>query len=141
MSLPPSLIRAMTPFPFSVRPDAPVSEAVALMNAHDVHHLPVTDGHAVVGLLTWAEVAAATARPEAGNGLSVADCCANDVYVVDLNEPLDTVLLTMAERHIDCAVVTRHGHLAGVFTAVDACRAFGRYLAENFPHGDGDDAA
>jgi acetoin utilization protein AcuB len=141
MSLPPSLIRAMTPFPFSVSSTAPVSEAIALMNAHDVHHLPVIDGDAVVGLLTWAEVTAATGRSQSGDGPRVAECCTKDVYVVDLNEALDTVLLTMAERRTDCAVVTRHGHLAGVFTAVDACRAFGEYLAENFPHGDGHDAA
>ena len=61
--------------------------------------------------------------------------------MVDLNEPLETVLLTMAERHIGSALVTRQGRLAGVFTAVDACRTFGEYIRENFPRPDGDESA
>ena len=38
----------MTPFPYSIGQDAPVAEALELMEAHAVHHLPVTEGHALV---------------------------------------------------------------------------------------------
>ena len=141
MSLPPSLITVMTPFPYSVHPEAPVVDAVDLMNEHDVHHLPVVSDNTVVGLLTTLDIALAQARGGPDADLCVGDCCEPDVYVVDLHEPLDNVLLTMADRRTDCAVVTRHGNLAGVFTAVDACTAFGKYLSENFPHGDDGEAA
>ncbi len=60
---------------------------------------------------------------------------------MDRSGPRENVLVTMADRHIGSAIVTRRGKLAGVFTTLDACRAFGRYLQENFPHPQGDDAA
>jgi acetoin utilization protein AcuB len=62
-----------------------------------------------------------------------------DPYIVDLHEPLDNVLITMAERHIGSAIVTRAGKLVGMFTAVDACRCFGTFLREHFPRVEGDD--
>jgi len=71
----------------------------------------------------------------------VQDVHVSEVYAVELGEPLENVLLTMAARHIGSAIVTRHGRLAGVFTWVDACRCFGKYLQEAFPHPDGDEAA
>ena len=73
--------------------------------------------------------------------LTVDDLYHADAYVVDLEEPIENVLLTMAERHIGSALVTRQGRLAGVFTAVDACRAFGESIQDNFPRPDGDEAA
>ena len=66
-------------------------------------------------------------------GLSVRDLYITDPYIVSVDEPLDNVLLTMAERHIGSAIVTRAGKLVGMFTAVDACRTFGNYLRERFP--------
>ncbi len=54
-------------------------------------------------------------------------------YIVDINEPLENVLLTMADKHIGAAVITNHQKLAGVFTFIDACRFFGKYLKTKFP--------
>ncbi len=137
----PTLKTAMTPFPYSVSPVSPVSDAEALMAQHNVHHLPVVEERRIVGVLTPHDIAAARKGGPSGATLAVGDCAVADAYVVELDEPLETVLLTMAERHISSAIVTRRGRLAGVFTTVDACRAFGAYLSENFPHTDGDDAA
>jgi acetoin utilization protein AcuB len=140
----PSLKTAMTPFPYSVERTAPLSEARAVMDRHEVRHLPVTDGHELVGVITdrdlWS-LPSPRARAEGAGELTVGDAYVSDAYVVDLNEPLDRVLLTMAERHIGSALVTRKGRLAGVFTAVDACRCFGEYLQHTFPAPGGDEAA
>ena len=73
--------------------------------------------------------------------LRVREVYRSDPYVVDLNEPLDQVLLAMARRHIDSAVVTRKGRLAGVFTATDACECFAKFLRQHFAPDDGNDAA
>ena len=141
MSRPPNLKTAMTPFPYSVAPDASLEEARALMEEHEVRHLPVVIEHRVVGILTPTDLTTAQLEKPDAERLTVEDCYEREVYVVELDEPLEHVLLTMAERHIGSAIVTRHGRLAGVFTTVDACRSFGDYLSENYPHGDGDDAA
>ncbi len=79
-------------------------------------------------------------RPAAEPELRVGDVCAS-AYVVDLDEPLDNVLLAMADRHIDAALVVRQGKLVGIFTMTDACRSFGEHLRDHFHPPKGDDAA
>ena len=73
------------------------------------------------------------ARAHGGGAVLVADIYIADPYVVDLETPLDEVLLEMAARHVGSVLVTRHGKLAGVFTVTDACRVFGEDLRERFP--------
>lgn len=144
MKPPPSLKMVMTPFPYSVERSAPLEEARYVMDQHNVRHLPVTDGHELVGLITDRDMRSVLALPmelKVASNLTVKDVYIPDAYVVDLNEPLENVLLTMAARHIGSALVTRQGNLAGIFTAVDACRCFGDYIRENFPRPDGDEAA
>ena len=144
MKPPPSLKKAMTPFPYSVERGAPLAEARQVMDQYRVRHLPVTEGHELVGIITDRDLRSALALPmnrRVVSNLTVKDLYVSDAYVVDLNEPIETVLLTMAARQIGSALVTRQGRLAGVFTAVDACRSFGEYIEEIFPRPDGDEAA
>ena len=138
---PPSLTTAMTPFPYAVALDATLAEAGRLITAHDIHHLPVTDEHGIVGILSSQDLMAVGKGKRKQHGLRVKDVCVTDVYVVDLNQPIANVVLTMAERHIGSAIVTRQGKLAGIFTWVDACRCFGEYLQAKAPSASGDDAA
>jgi CBS domain-containing protein len=101
---PPTLASAMTPFPYSIALDAPLDEADRLMKEHGIHHLPVTENHDVVGIITQRDMAAAFARRKARgrstNKMSVSDLYVPEVYLVDLNEPIQNVLRVMAERHI-----------------------------------------
>ena len=132
----PMLKTAMTPFPYSVELDASFDEASELMAHHNVRHLPVTRDHQVVGVITDREITSARhvhSQARDAGSLSVRDLYMADPYIVSLDEPLDKVLLTMAKRHLDSAIVTRAGKLVGMFTAVDACRSFGEYLQTHFP--------
>ncbi|MBT8116385.1 MAG: CBS domain-containing protein [Gammaproteobacteria bacterium] len=140
----PLLKLLMTPFPYSVGPETAVSDALEKMQAHAFHHLPVTDGHALVGVITERDIRnlqAGSLASQAGDELTVKNMYIHDAYIVDINEPLDNVLLEMAKRHIGSVLVTRKGNLAGVFTSTDACRGFGDFMRERFPHDDGNDAA
>jgi len=140
----PALKTAMTPFPYSVDLNASFDEASELMGRHDVRHLPVTSDHKVIGVITDRDMTSAIhVRSGAGGSgtLNVSDLYMADPYIVSVDEPLDNVLLTMAERHIGSAIVTRAGKLVGMFTAVDACRSFGDYLREQFPQPGGDEVA
>ena len=142
MHKPPHLASAMTPFPYSIECDASVADAMKLMEEHNVRHLPVTEGRRVIGVLADRDLRSALRdREGAESSLKVKDLYVDDPYIVSLDEPLDAVLLTMAERHIGSAIVIKGGKLAGMFTTVDACRSFGAYLREHFPHPTGDDAA
>ena len=131
----PRLASVMTPFPYSVSTAAPLAEARALMASHGVHHLPVMDDERIAGVLT--SRGAAAGEPDT----RVGEVCEPDPYVVDLHVMLSEVLVQMAERRVGSAIVTRDGRLAGVFTWVDACRAFAEHLQAQDPHPDGGDAA
>ena len=134
----------MTPFPYSVRFGAPVTEATAFMREHGIHHLPVTDKDELVGVVSDRDIKLMLgpdfAYPDP-HKLTVGEAMIRDAYVVELNERLDTVLQHMATHHIDSAVVTRNGKLAGVFTTSDACAKFAEHLREQFRRSGGGDAA
>ncbi len=142
MKKPPSLATAMTPFPYSVDHNASLEFALQLMERHKVRHLPVTEEQGLVGLLTERDMRSVEQLHSGLNAkreLTVNDAYIADPYIVDLHEPLDNVLINMAERHIGSAIVTKSGKLVGMFTAVDACRCFGAFLREYFPRAAGDD--
>ena len=140
----PSVAAVMTPFPYSVQVDDPVGKAEALMEEHGIRHVPVQDERELVGVLAQRDIAlllgsGGAERPS--ESVAVRQVYVKDAYVVDLREPLDRVVLEMAERHIGSALVVRNGRLAGIFTATDACRVLGEFLRERFPPTDGGEAA
>jgi acetoin utilization protein AcuB len=133
----------MTPFPHSVEAAATVAQARATMDRHRIHHLPVTEGVRLISIVSDRDIRRAMDPAEGlppPEKLLVREICPPDAYIVELSEPLDRVLLKMAELHIGSALVVRQGRLAGIFTVTDACRYFGRFLRELFP-GSGDDEA
>lgn len=140
----PALKTVMTPFPYSISLDATFDEASELMGHHNMRHLPVIENHEVVGVITDRDMISAMhvhSKSDSSDRLSVRDLYMSDPYIVSVDEPLDNVLLTMSERHIGSAIVTKAGKLVGVFTAVDACRSFGEYLKKRFPHPEHNDVA
>jgi acetoin utilization protein AcuB len=141
----PPVRAAMTPSPYSIELDAPVRLAQGVMAEHGIRHLPVTDEKGdLVGILADRDLKRSL-DPSIGlppkNELFVRDVCVLDPYVVDPWEPLDGVLLEMAERHVGSALVVEEGKLVGIFTATDACRRFAEFLRAQFPSGGGEPAA
>lgn len=137
----PRLKSLMTPFPYSVGIGATVHEARLLMRGHGVRHLPVMRGQALVGLITDRDIKLIlgpeldTPDPKT---VFVEEAIAEDCYIVDIDHPLLAVLDHMASHHIDSAVVTTRGRLAGIFTLTDACRGFAAHLREQFHRGEDD---
>lgn len=111
----------MSSSPVAVSIDAAVREAEDLMIDAGVRHLPVMEDGQLVGVVSDRDLAS-------GAGDLVRDVCSIDVYTVKPGAKLDAVLDEMAERRLGCAVVTKKGKVVGIFTAIDACRAFARYL-------------
>jgi CBS domain-containing protein len=133
----------MTPFPYFVRPDDPVSRVRELMQQHDIRHVPVKEDDRVVGLVSEGDLRPLAAQAAAG--VDVAAARVRDIqgpapYVVELSAPLGPVLLEMARRHVGSAIVLRSGRLAGIITETDVCRALGEVLERRFGPGGGDAA-
>jgi acetoin utilization protein AcuB len=140
----PSIGSVMTPFPYVVQVDESVLAARALMVEHAVRHLPVKQGHTLLGVLTDRDLKRAL-DPSLGlpprEELFVRDVYISDAYVVDVGEPLDDVLDHLSTEHVGSALVTKNGRLVGIFTLSDAARIFCRHLRALFPSHSGDDAA
>jgi CBS domain-containing protein len=104
----PSTNSVMTPFPHVVEVDDSLRHARALMVRHQVRHLPVKEGSALVGVLTDRDLKRAL-DPDLGlppkDELFVRDVFEPEAYVVDSSEPLDHVLEHMAAEHIGSALV------------------------------------
>lgn len=116
----PAVATVMTPFPHCIAADAAVQEAVTMMRRHGVRHLPVIDGHRLIGVVRQAEVDL-WARDAGADG-TMRSLCRAEPLVVELHVTLGTVAREMARRHVDAALVVRDGRLAGIFTSTDACR-------------------
>ena len=140
----PLLKQVMTPFPYAVEPDAPLARARDMLEAHRFHHLPVVMEHRPVGLITDREITAgqaAAVRLDNPVNLLDRDVYVPDPCVVDINTPLERVLQTITEQHLDAVIVTRKDKLAGVLTTMDVCRYFAAYLREHFPRTRGNEIA
>lgn len=115
----------MTTCPFAVDADAQVLEARKLMMQHRVRHLPVIRGAELVGLISDRDIKLMLG-PEFDypnpHEVRVADVMVEQPYVVDLDTPMVRALRHMVDAHIGTVLVTRSGRLAGIFTAMDACR-------------------
>ncbi|MDJ0869477.1 MAG: CBS domain-containing protein [Myxococcota bacterium] len=139
----PAIAAVMTPFPYSVAAEDPVTAAEDLMKRHELRHLPVEDGGKLVGIVTQRDLALRinqALRPDEKRRIRVRQLYVPDPFVVETTEPLDRVVRTMAERHLGSVLVTKNGRLAGIFTVTDACRVLADVLAARF-RPDGGEAA
>jgi acetoin utilization protein AcuB len=132
----PQMLVVMTPFPYHIDAGASLAEARAMMEEHDIRHLPVFGQGDIVGIISVDDLERVRTpghplRDE--TELKAGDLCTRQPYFVDVSDPLDRVLDAMAEQRIDSALVLREGELAGVFTAADAYRLLANTLRDQFP--------
>ena len=140
----PRMSEAMTPFPWSVRASDSLVHARSVMTKHQIRHLPVTKDDRLIGVVTDRDihlVESVFTDMTDRYALTVGDVAVAHTFIVDVHEPLDSVLLQLAERHIGSALVVRGEKLVGIFTVTDACRHFGEFLRAVFPEGTDDKAA
>lgn len=141
----PQMLVVMTPFPHHIDASASLTQASAMMEEHDIRHLPIFANGDIVGIISEDDLERVRTpghplRDE--TELKVGDLCTHEPYFVDVSDPLDRVLDAMAEQRLGSALVLREGELAGVFTAVDAYKLLADTLREQFsPPGPGTEAA
>ncbi len=160
----PSIKLVMTPFPYFIEVDEPLSRASELMKSHDVHHVPVQRRGELLGILDEAALLRALDKDTTGEGetprqtpeassssrdadaLSVADAprvgdaALSGAFIVDLSHPLDLVLGEMIERRLGSVLVTKKQKLVGIFSTTDACKVLTQLLQAKFGR-DGGEAA
>ncbi|WP_444928661.1 CBS domain-containing protein [Microbulbifer sp. SSSA002] len=128
----PTLAALMTPFPYHIDINATVEDALAMMEEHKVRHLPVTRGGDLETVISRGDIERAHApghRLEEQQ-LYVHDLCARRPFIADIHDPLDKILLAMADTNIGSVLVMREGELVGIVTVTDVLRFCSRFMAE-----------
>ncbi len=125
----PQIQKHMTPMPHTIAMSQTMATAHKMMRSHHVRHLPVLDADQLVGIVSDGDLhLIETLRDVDPDKVLVEDAMSQDVYTVDPSTPIDEVVMAMAERKLGSAVVATKGRVVGIFTTVDACRAFAELL-------------
>jgi acetoin utilization protein AcuB len=126
----PSISRYMTRQPWTIRKSARMSQAHAIMRAHQIRHLPVLEAGKLVGIVSERDLRLIeTLRGSDPDEVAVEDAMTEPVYVVHAEAPVDSVVEHMAHHKYGSAVVISHrGAVEGIFTTVDALQVFAEVL-------------
>jgi CBS-domain-containing membrane protein len=126
-------VDAMTPFPFTIRPETPLIEAVAVMVDRHVRHVPVVDAtSSIVGMLSERDVRTAVGDPIAFRelrgrsqpGRRVRDVMTRPAVPVAFDRPIVDIARLFADGTIEAVpVVDKFGALLGIISYVDVLRA------------------
>lgn len=125
----PHIDKYMTPSPYSIGQEQPLAQAHKLMREHQIRHLPVLHGGKLVGMLSDRDLhLIETLRDVDPEQVTVEEAMSEAVYTVPPRAPLDEVVRELADHKYGCAVVEDSGKVVGVFTTIDAMRAFAEIL-------------
>ena len=125
----PSVQKYMTTSPHTIGEDQPMTVAHRMMREHRIRHLPVLRGAKIVGVVSDRDLnMVETLKDVDPDKVTVSEAMSQDPYLVSPDAALDEVVSTMAKSKLGSAVVTQHDKVVGIFTTVDACRAFADLL-------------
>ena len=120
----PRIIDYMTPLPLTMSEEATAKEADEFMESSSIRHLPVTNkDQEVFGVVTDREVKIARLFPGPGE-LVLKDLMISVPFTVTPQQSLDDVVFEMMEHKYSCALIQENKKLVGIFTEIDALRAF-----------------
>ena len=115
--------------------EQPMATAHRLMRDKHIRHLPVLHQSKLVGIVTDRDLhLVETLRDVDPAKVAVSEAMTQDTYVVTPEASIDEVVSTMADKKLGSAVIVDHGHVVGIFTTVDACRAFADLLHTRLTH-------
>ena len=119
----------MTTEPHTIGADQTMAQAHAVMREHRIRHLPVLSAQHLVGIVSVGDLHMVETLSEVDpTKVRVDEAMTQEVYTVSPDAPLDEVVHQMAMHKYGSAVIIDNGHVVGVFTTVDACRAFADML-------------
>lgn len=115
----------MSAHPVTIRSDADYKSALKLMAEHDLHHVPVLDGHRkLVGIVAERDLLLAASQHLAST-IEVGEVMHRDVATATRDMPIAEAATLMVDRRIGgLPVVDAEQQVIGVITETDILRAF-----------------
>lgn len=125
----PTVQKYMSTTPHTIGVEQTMSVAHRMMREHRVRHLPVLRGAKIVGLVSDRDLnLLETLSGVDPKQVTVEEAMSQDPYIVAPEDALDGVVMTMASNKYGSAIVAQRDKVVGIFTTVDACRAFAELL-------------
>jgi acetoin utilization protein AcuB len=125
----PPIQKYMTYAPHTVGSEQPMTQAHRMMRENKIRHLPVLHAGKIVGIVSDGDLhLIETLKDVNPEQVRVEDAMTQTPYTVSPDTPLDEVVMAMAEHKYGCAIVVQNDKVVGIFTTVDACRAFAEML-------------
>lgn len=118
----------MTANPRTIEPGVTLEEAFGLMRGLKIRHLPVVDGPALVGIITWTDLIGTFAsswtarRPQASaaaRNARVAGVMTGDPFTIAPDAPVEVAARLLRERKIGSLPVVDRQKLVGIVTESD----------------------
>jgi acetoin utilization protein AcuB len=117
----------MTVSPVTIGREQSLFAARALMDQHQIRHLPVMELGNLVGIVSSRELDLLATAPEIDAATEpVSRAMTTDVLAVEPEEWVQEVALKMIVRRAGSAVVCRRGDVVGIFTTMDALAVLAR---------------
>ena len=114
----------MIPDPISINEKTSVREAIEIMKANSIRHLPVTqEGNLLVGFVTLADLKMGLI-PSMVAGLTLSDLMIKNPITVEPENDIEIAAQLIYKHKISGIPVVKKGKLVGIITESDMLRAF-----------------
>ncbi|MGE5255563.1 MAG: CBS domain-containing protein [Hyphomicrobiales bacterium] len=114
----------MIPDPIAITASASISDAIELMKANHIRHLPVVSrGRKLEGLVTLADLKQGLIPSMLGD-VDLKDLMITDPITVAPEDDIETAAQIIYKHKIGGLPVTKNGRLVGIITETDMLRAF-----------------
>jgi acetoin utilization protein AcuB len=114
----------MIPNPIAITATASISDAIELMKAYHIRHLPVVSkGRKLQGLVTLADLKQGLIPSMLGD-VDLKDLMITDPITLAPEDDIETAAQIIYKHKIGGLPVTKNGRLVGIITETDMLRAF-----------------
>ena len=125
----PTVSHYMTRQPWTIDRKEPLAEAHRVMREHGIRHLPVMEDGRLIGIVSQGDLHLLETIAEFPlESVEVMEAMTPNPFIVTGDTPLDEVVEIMADKKYGSAIVMGRDGVEGIFTTVDACRAFAEAL-------------
>lgn len=135
MKATPTIQKYMTTTPHTIGLEQNLIKAEEMMRSYKIQHLPVLHGGKLIGILSDRDVKFIQGfRDVDPEKVTVEEALTPDPYITKPDAKLEEVCAEMALHHYGCAIVCDNNKVVGIFTWIDALKAFDQLLSTRLKH-------